>query len=38
MPKYYYVVDTSITNGSETVGQNTYDALVNERLSHGVVQ
>ena len=37
MPKYYYVVDTSITNGSETVGQNTYDALVNERLSHGVI-
>ena len=37
MPKYYYVVDTSITNGSETVGQNTSDALVNERLSHGVI-
>ena len=38
MPKYYYVVDTSITNGSgDAVGQNTYDALVNERLSHGVV-
>ena len=37
MPKYYYVVDTSITNGSETVGQDTYDALVNERLSHGVI-
>ena len=37
MPKYYYVVDTSITNGDETVGQDTYDALVNERLSHGVI-
>ena len=38
MTKYYYVVDTSITNGSgDAVGQNTYDALVNERLSHGVV-
>ena len=37
MARYYYVVDTSITNGSETVGQDTYDALVNERLSHGVV-
>lgn len=38
MAKYYYVVDTSITNGSgDAVGQNTYDALVNERLNHGVV-
>jgi len=37
MPKYYYVVDTSITNGSETVGQDTYDALVSERLNHGVI-
>ena len=38
MAKYYYVVDTSITNGSgDAVGQNTYNALVNERLSHGVV-
>ena len=37
MPKYYYVVDTSITNGSETVGQDTYDLLVSERLNHGVI-
>ena len=38
MPKYYYVVDTSITNGSGVaVGQSTYDALIDERLSHGVI-
>jgi hypothetical protein len=37
MPKYYYVVDTSITNGGEDVGQNTYDLIVNERLRHGVI-
>jgi len=38
MPKYYYVVDTSITNGSGVaVGQTTYDLLVNERLSNGVI-
>ena len=38
MPKYYYVVDTSITNGSGvSVGQSTYDLLVNERLNHGVI-
>ena len=38
MPKYYYVVDTSITNDAGVaVGQTTYDALVNERLSHGVI-
>ncbi len=38
MPKYYYVVDTSITNGSGvSVGQSTYDLLVDERLSHGVI-
>ncbi len=38
MAKYYYVVDTSITNGSGvSVGQSTYDLLVDERLNHGVV-
>lgn len=38
MPKYYYVVDTSITNDAGVaVGQTTYDLLVDERLSHGVV-
>ena len=38
MPKYYYVVDTSITNDAGVaVGQTTYDALVDERLSHGVI-
>ncbi len=38
MPKYYYVVDTSITNGSGVaVGQSTYDLLVDERLNHGVI-
>ena len=37
MPKYYYVVDTSITNGEGvSVGQTTYDLLVDERSSHGV--
>lgn len=38
MPKYYYVVDTSITNDAGVaVGQTTYDLLINERLSHGVI-
>ena len=37
MPKYYYVVDTSITNDAGVaVGQTTYDSLINERLNHGV--
>ena len=37
MPKYYYVVDTSITNDAGVaVGQTTYDLLINERLNHGV--
>jgi len=37
MPRYVYVVDTSIANGGEDVGQNTYDLLISERLSHGVI-
>ena len=38
MPRYYYVVDTSITNDAGVaVGQTTYDLLVDERLSHGVI-
>ena len=38
MPQYYYVVDTSITNDAGVaVGQTTYDLLVDERLSHGVI-
>ena len=38
MPQYYYVVDTSITNDAGiAVGQTTYDLLVDERLSHGVI-
>jgi hypothetical protein len=38
MAKYYYVVDTSITNDAGVaVGQTTYDLLVDERLNHGVV-
>ena len=37
MPKYYYVVDTSITNDAGVaVGQTTYDLLIDERLNHGV--
>ena len=37
MPKYYYVVDTSITNAEGVaVGQTTYDRLIDERLRHGV--
>lgn len=37
MPKYYYVVDTDITNAEGvSVGQTTYDLLVDERLNHGV--
>ena len=38
MPKYYYVVDTSITNDAGVaVGQTTYDLLIDERLRHGVI-
>ena len=37
MSRYYYVVDTSIVNGGENVGQNSYDLIVNERLRHGVI-
>ena len=38
MPRYYYVVDTSITNDAGVaVGQTTYDLLVDERLNHGVI-
>ena len=37
MPRYYYVVDTSITNGGQNVGQNSYDLIINERLRHGVI-
>ena len=37
MTRYYYVVDTSIVNGGDDVGQNTYDLLINERLRHGVI-
>ena len=37
MSRYYYVVDTSIVNGGDDVGQNTYDLLINERLRHGVI-
>ena len=38
MPKYYYVVDTSITNDAGVaVGQTTYDLLIDERLNHGVI-
>ena len=37
MSKYYYVVDTSITNAEGVaVGQTTYDLLIDERLRHGV--
>ena len=38
MAQYYYVIDTSITDGSGVaVGQTTYDLLVDERLRHGVI-
>jgi len=37
MTRYVYIVDTSIANGGEDVGQNTYDLLISERLSHGVI-
>jgi hypothetical protein len=37
MTRYYYVVDTSITNDGQNVGQNSYDLIVNERLRHGVI-
>jgi len=38
MARYYYVVDTSITNDAGVaVGQTTYDLLIDERLRHGVI-
>tara|TARA_B100000085_G_scaffold200883_1_gene184403 strand:- start:229 stop:948 length:720 start_codon:yes stop_codon:yes gene_type:complete len=37
MARYYYVIDTSITNNGVSVGQTTYDLLIDERLRHGVV-
>lgn len=38
MTRYYYVVDTSITDGSGiAVGQTTYDLIIDERLRHGVI-
>ena len=38
MPRYYYVVDTSITNDAGVaVGQSSYDLIVDERLRHGVI-
>ena len=38
MPRYYYVVDTSITNDAGVaVGQSTYDLLVDEKFRHGVI-
>ena len=37
MTRYVYVVDTSITNNGISVGQTTYDLLVDERLRHGVI-
>jgi|TARA_R100000027_G_scaffold10438_1_gene7494 hypothetical protein len=38
MAQYYYVIDTSITDGQGVaVGQTTYDLLVDERLRHGVI-
>ena len=37
MARYYYVIDTSITNNGVAVGQTTYDLLVDERLRHGVI-
>ena len=37
MPRYYYVVDTSITHNGVGVGQTTYDLIVDERLRHGVI-
>ena len=38
MPRYYYVVDTSITNDAGVaVGQTSYDLIVDERLRHGII-
>ena len=37
MTRYLYVIDTSITNNGVSVGQSTYDLLIDERLRHGVV-
>jgi len=38
MTRYYYVVDTSITNDAGVaVGQTSYDLIVDERLRHGVI-
>ena len=38
MTRYYYVVDTSITNDAGgAVGQTSYDLIIDERLRHGVI-
>ena len=38
MPRYYYVVDTSITDDAGVaVGQTSYDLIIDERLRHGVI-
>ena len=38
MTRYYYVVDTSITNDAGVaVGQSSYDLIIDERLRHGVI-
>ena len=38
MPRYYYVVDTSITNDAGVaVGQTSYDLIIDERLRHGII-
>ena len=38
MTRYYYVVDTSITNDAGVaVGQSSYDLIVDERLRHGII-
>jgi hypothetical protein len=37
MAQYYYVVDTGITTGGVSVGQSTYDLIIDEKFRHGII-
>ena len=37
MAQYYYVVDTGITTGGVSVGQSTYNLMIDEKFRHGII-
>ena len=37
MGLFYYVIDTGITTGGVSVGQSTYERLIDEKFNHGVI-